>query len=92
MDPLSIVASIVALAGMTDTAFKRGYRLAKQVKNADESIAALFREVNELGGVLYKLTNITDQLGFCWETVKKQMCSRPTSACSISIGFWQWLS
>jgi len=32
MDPLSITASIVALAGITDTAFKRGYRLVKQVK------------------------------------------------------------
>lgn len=91
MDPTSLAACIVALAGIADTTFTRGYKLVKQVENPDESIAALFREVNQLGGVLHSLGNIARQLQSDEVQVDPILKIDQIDACQVTLTGFRYL-
>jgi len=91
MDPISLAASIVALAGIADTTFTRGYKLVKHVENPDESIAALFREVNQLGGVLHSLGNIAQQLQSDEAHIDPVLKIDQIDACRITLAEFRYL-
>ncbi|KAL8923170.1 MAG: hypothetical protein Q9208_004733 [Pyrenodesmia sp. 3 TL-2023] len=54
-DPLSFVASIVALSTLAGTVVTKGYRYLKAVKDCPEDVRRLMAEVNVLCGILNRL-------------------------------------
>ncbi|KAF6812509.1 ankyrin repeat protein [Colletotrichum plurivorum] len=61
-DPLSIAASIAGLVTLTDVVFDRLVKFRRSVKNAEEEIQDLCKEVNLLGGALNSLARLARAL------------------------------
>ncbi|KAL8881327.1 MAG: hypothetical protein Q9198_001452 [Flavoplaca austrocitrina] len=55
-DPLSFVASIVAVSTLAGNIATKGYRYLKAVKDCPEDVRRLIAEVNVLCGILSRLT------------------------------------
>ncbi|KAL8752376.1 MAG: hypothetical protein Q9184_005755 [Pyrenodesmia sp. 2 TL-2023] len=54
-DPLSFVASIIAVSALAGTVATKGYRYLKAVKDCPENVRRLMAEVNVLCGILNRL-------------------------------------
>jgi hypothetical protein len=61
MDPLSISASVAGLITITDVIVRNGYKFLHNAKDADQSVAALITQVNNLSGTLYSLRNVVQR-------------------------------
>ena len=57
-DPLSFVASVVAVATLAENVATRGYKYIKSVKDCPSEVRNLMAEVNVLCGVLDRLQKI----------------------------------
>ena len=55
-DPLSFVASVIAIAGLAEAVATRGYRYLKAVKNCPDEVRNLMAETNVLCGILGRLS------------------------------------
>lgn len=54
-EPLSFVASVVAVATLAETVVTKGYQYLKVVKESPQEVRSLMAEVNVLCGVLERL-------------------------------------
>ncbi|TVY21838.1 Serine/threonine-protein phosphatase 6 regulatory ankyrin repeat subunit C [Lachnellula arida] len=62
MDPLSISASIAGLITITNAIVTSGFKYLSEFKHSDETIKALFHEVNLLSGTLHSLQHVATRL------------------------------
>jgi hypothetical protein len=60
-DPLSISASIAGLLSIADIIIRNGYNFIRESKGAEETVARLISEVNNLSGILYSLRNVVQR-------------------------------
>ncbi|KAI3532766.1 hypothetical protein CSPX01_13226 [Colletotrichum filicis] len=61
-DPLSIAASIAGLLSLADIVFLRLSKYIKSVKNAEQEISDLCKEVNSVGGTVNMLSRLATSL------------------------------
>jgi hypothetical protein len=54
-EPLSFVASVIAVAGLAEKVVTTGYRYLKAVKNCPDEVRSLMAETNVLCGILERL-------------------------------------
>ena len=59
-DPLSFVASIIAVANVAENVATKGYVYLKAVRQCCDDVKALVAEVNALCGVLQRLDKLLD--------------------------------
>ncbi|KAM0126050.1 hypothetical protein ACHAO1_010288 [Botrytis cinerea] len=59
---LGIASSIAGLVSLADTVVRLGYKYIRDVKDAEESVQSLVKEVNNLSGVLHSLENVAQAL------------------------------
>src|SRR4051794_19003313 len=62
MDPLSISAGVAGLITITQVIVTGGFKFISEFKDSDDTIKALFHEVNLLFGTLQSLKNVADRL------------------------------
>ncbi|TEY55498.1 hypothetical protein BOTCAL_0232g00060 [Botryotinia calthae] len=61
-EALGIASSIAGLVSLADTVVRLGYKYIRDVKDAEESVQSLVKEVNNLSGVLHSLENVAQAL------------------------------
>ncbi|KAG0652666.1 hypothetical protein D0Z07_0102 [Hyphodiscus hymeniophilus] len=58
---IGVAASISGLIALAEGIYSRGYKLIKAVKDAEESIDLVLKELNSFTGILHSLRNVTTQ-------------------------------
>jgi hypothetical protein len=61
---IGVVASVTNLIDFTEDLFSRGFELIKIIKDADESISKVLKEVNSFTGILHSLRNVVKQFEY----------------------------
>ena len=61
-DVLGVAASVAGLMTIADSIVRKGFKLIKDVKEAEKSVERLVEEVNNLSGVLHSLNNVVERI------------------------------
>jgi hypothetical protein len=61
-DALGVAASVAGLMTIADSIVRKGFKILKDVKDAEKLVQKLLEEVNNLSGVLHSLNNIVERL------------------------------